>query len=82
MNNRANLVRNGTFSLPWCLGGGRDLGLGSGSAAFAVHGNLGLAMPFRPVPIAIFLEGTPRLWVVDFMKLHPFDFNAGIRVWC
>ena len=81
LNTRAPLIRAGIFNLPWYWGAGLDLGVGSGSAAFAVHGNLGLAMEFRPLPIDIFLEWTPRVWIVDFVQVHPFDFNAGVRVW-
>jgi hypothetical protein len=81
LNQPGMLFRSSVFDLPWYWGGGLDLGLGAGSAAFAVHGNLGLAMQFKPLPIDIFLEWTPRIWVVDFVQFHPFDANAGIRVW-
>lgn len=81
LKNNANLIHNANVALPWYFGGGLDLGAGSGSAAFAIHGNLGLSLQFRPVPLDIFLEWTPRVWIVDFLQFHPLDFNVGIRVW-
>ncbi len=81
LNTFGALVRSGLFDLPWYWGAGLDLGLGAGSAAFAVHGNLGVAMQFKPLPLDVFLEWTPRLWVIDFVQFHPIDFNAGLRVW-
>jgi len=81
LNTRAALYQSRAFDLPWYWGGGLDLGAGSGDAAFAVHGNLGLAMQFQPLPIDVFLEWTPRLWVVNFVQFHPFDLNAGVRFW-
>lgn len=81
LNTRAPLIRSSAFNLPWYWGAGLDLGLGAGAAAFAVHGNLGVAMEFRPLPIDIFIEWTPRLWIVDFVQFHPADFNAGVRIW-
>lgn len=79
---QTNLSRARGFTLPWYAGGGVDLGVGSdGGAALGVHGNLGLAMQFKGPPIDLFAEWTPRLWLVDFVQLHPFEFNGGIRVW-
>ena len=81
LNTPGVLLRNRGFELPWYWGGGLDLGVGAGAAAFAVHGNLGLALKIRPLPLDVFLEWTPRLWIVDFTQFHPVDFNAGVRVW-
>ena len=78
--NQTTLVRNKAFALPWYAGGGLDLGVGAGTA-LGVHGNLGLAMQFNRVPIDLFLEWTPRVWLVDFVQLQPLEFNGGVRVW-
>lgn len=77
---QANLSHSGGFSLPWYVGGGGDLGLGGGTA-IGIHGDVGLALQFSAVPIDLFVEWTPRLWLVDFVQLHPLDFNGGVRVW-
>ena len=78
---QANLARSARgFRLPWYAGGGVDLGVGSG-AAIGFHGDLGMAMQFTGPPIDLFIEWTPRLWLVDFFQLQPFEFNGGIRVW-
>ena len=77
---QANLNRTNGLSLPWYAGLGVDLGFGVG-AALGVHGNLGLAAQFGAIPIDLFIEWTPRLWIVDFFQVHPFDFNGGVRIW-
>ena len=81
LNRPGYLLRGAIVNLPWYWGGGGDLGLGSGTVGVAVHANLGLALQFRPVPIDVFLEWTPRLWVIDFVQFHPVDLNAGVRFW-
>jgi len=81
LSQQGTLIKGRSVSLPWYIGGGGDLGLGSGAAAFALHGNLGLALKFHTVPIDIFLEWTPRIWLVDFVQLRALDINGGIRFW-
>ncbi len=81
LSQQGTLIKGRSVSLPWYIGGGGDLGLGSGPAAFALHGNLGLALKFHTVPIDIFLEWTPRIWLVDFVQLRALDINGGIRFW-
>lgn len=78
--NQVDLVRANAFTLPWYAGGGLDLGVGAG-AALGVHGNLGLAMQFIRAPIDLFVEWTPRVWLVDFVQVQPLEFNGGVRVW-
>lgn len=80
LKSQSTLVRGRGFSLPWYAGGGVDLGVGGG-AALGIHGNLGVALQFTGFPLDIFVEWTPRLWVIDFVQLHPVDFNSGIRFW-
>ena len=77
---QGNLVRSSAVTLPWYAGGGLDLGVGAGTA-LAVHGNLGLAMQFTRAPIDLFVEWTPRVWLVDFVQLQLIGFNSGVRVW-
>ncbi len=77
---QTDLLRGRLLVLGWYAGGGLDLGVGDGLAA-GVHGNLGLAGRFTRVPLDVFVEWTPRLWVVDFVQLHPVDINAGVRLW-
>jgi hypothetical protein len=79
--NPSMVYRNSAISLPWYGGFGADLGLASGDAAFAVHGNLGMALQLNRFPFDFFLEWTPRLWIADFFQFHPVDFNAGVRFW-
>lgn len=76
-----DLIRSRPFNLPWYAGGGVDVGVGDGALALAVHGNLGLAMQFNAVPLDVFIEWTPRIWLIDFVQLHPADINAGVRFW-
>lgn len=73
-------AREPELALPWYAGGGVDLGIG-GDPALGVHGNLGLALQFDRAPIDVFLERTPRLRLVDFVQVQPFEFGAGVRVW-
>ncbi|MBI5611168.1 MAG: hypothetical protein HY902_20005 [Deltaproteobacteria bacterium] len=77
---QASLVQNKALALPWYVGGGLDLGVGAGTA-LGVHGNLGLALQFNRVPIDLFLEWTPRVWLVDFVQVQPLEFNGGVRFW-
>lgn len=74
------MVRARAFTMPWYIGGGVDLGVGLGTA-LGVHGNLGLAVQFTGAPVDIFVEWTPRVWLVDFVQLQLFGFNGGVRVW-
>ena len=77
---QGEIVRSSSFRWPWYVGGGTDLGIGDG-LALGIHGNLGVAWQFTRVPIDLFLEWTPRLWLVDFVQLHPAEGNGGIRIW-
>lgn len=80
LSNQGTMVRARSFVMPWYVGAGLDLGVGVGTA-FGVHGNLGLAVQLTSLPLDFFAEWTPRLWLVDFVQLQAFSFNAGVRVW-
>jgi hypothetical protein len=70
------------FDLPWYVGGGLDLGTGYYDAvSVGIHGNLGVALQLRSVPLDFFVEWTPRLWVTNGTYLSIGDANAGIRFW-
>ena len=77
---QGHIIRAPAFTMPWYVGGGLDLGVGAG-LALGIHGNIGLAAQFSSVPIDLFVEWTPRVWLVDFVQLELIGFNAGVRVW-